>query len=100
VQNDDARVAEGSGAMTKFRSKPIVIEAKRWNGSQGSAKEIEEWSYGCCVPATPRLTYYLFVDTPEVSMRANPGDRIIKGTEGEFYPCKAHIFETKYEAVE
>lgn len=33
----------------------------------------------------------------EGTMQATPGDWIIKGVEGEFYPCKPGIFEATYE---
>jgi len=33
-------------------------------------------------------------------MKAQPGDYIIKGVKGEFYPCKPDIFEQTYEPVE
>ena len=33
-------------------------------------------------------------------MRANVGDWIIRGIDGEFYPCKPDIFERSYERVE
>ena len=33
-------------------------------------------------------------------MRANNGDYIIKGVNGEFYPCKPDIFEKTYEVAE
>ena len=36
----------------------------------------------------------------EGSMMAGPGDWIIKGVQGELYPCKPDIFEATYEAVE
>jgi hypothetical protein len=38
--------------------------------------------------------------TLEGTMDANPGDWIIKGVKGEFYPCKPDIFEQTYEKVE
>lgn len=38
------------------------------------------------------------IDTLEGTMRAHPGDWIIKGVKGEFYPCKPDIFEATYEA--
>lgn len=40
-----------------------------------------------------------YIETPEGRMKANPGDWIIKGIKGEFYPCKPDIFEATYEAV-
>lgn len=39
------------------------------------------------------------VKTLEGVMEGGPGDWIIRGTEGELYPCKATVFERKYEAV-
>lgn len=40
---------------------------------------------------------FLIIATPEGEMRANFGDWIIRGTEGEFYPCKDSVFKRKYE---
>jgi hypothetical protein len=40
------------------------------------------------------------IPTPEGTMTASPGDWIIRGVKGEFYPCKPDIFAATYEAVE
>ena len=40
---------------------------------------------------------FLSIDTLEGRMRADPGDWIIQGVKGEFYPCKPDIFEATYE---
>lgn len=61
--------------MAKYRKKPIVIEAY-----QTKVKMI--------------------IDTLEGAMVANVGDWIIKGVNGELYPCKPDIFEKTYEPVE
>jgi hypothetical protein len=42
---------------------------------------------------TPKLS----VDTLEGTMTASPGDWIIRGVKGEFYPCKPDIFTTTYD---
>lgn len=42
---------------------------------------------------------YLTIATPEGAMRADEGDWIIRGVNGELYPCKPDIFEQTYEAV-
>lgn len=42
----------------------------------------------------------LYIETLEGVMHAEPGDYIIKGVNGEFYPCKPDIFEKTYERVE
>jgi hypothetical protein len=42
----------------------------------------------------------LNIDTLEGTMRASPGDWIIRGVAGELYPCKPGIFAQTYEAVD
>ena len=89
--------------MSKFRKKPVVIEAMQWGGGvcMGvSAEEIERWSNNAVRFASVNGLLYLSVVTLEGEMRADPGDWIIKGVKGEFYPCKPDIFEASYEAVE
>ena len=44
-------------------------------------------------------TYYLSVQTLEGVMRANAGDYVIRGIQGEFYPVKPEIFHKTYEGV-
>ena len=41
----------------------------------------------------------LFINTLEGSMLANIGDYVIKGVQGEFYPCKPDIFTATYTPV-
>ena len=40
-----------------------------------------------------------YIPTLEGNMKANIGDYIIKGINGEFYPCKPDIFDKTYEEV-
>lgn len=40
-----------------------------------------------------------WIDTLEQGHRVCPGDWIIKGVKGEFYPCKPDVFEATYERV-
>lgn len=42
---------------------------------------------------------YMYIETLEGTMKASVGDYIIKGVNGEFYPCKPDIFEKTYEEV-
>lgn len=42
---------------------------------------------------------YLKIETLEGTMKASVGDYIIKGVNGEFYPCKPDIFEKTYKRV-
>ena len=49
--------------------------------------------------ATTDVAYWLDIPTLEGVMKASPGDYIIRGVQGEFYPCKPNIFEDTYEVV-
>lgn len=113
-----------------FRKKPVVIEAMQWPGSAEAATPIIDWalSSGGTIrywgdgsemadPDCPTIDYHathrycpscpftdekesLRVDTLEGTMRAEAGDWIIRGVQGEFYPCKPDIFAATYEEVE
>tara|TARA_R110000787_G_scaffold225238_2_gene333243 strand:- start:233 stop:568 length:336 start_codon:yes stop_codon:yes gene_type:complete len=41
-----------------------------------------------------------WIETLKGGHTACPGDYIIKGVEGEFYPCKPDTFELTYDKVE
>lgn len=74
----------------KFRKRPVEVEAVQYLNSA----DIHEFC-GDKV-REPVGETYLEIDTLEGVMRANLGDYIIKGVEGEFYPCKPDIFEKTY----
>ena len=83
----------------KFIKKRVVIEAVHWHGIKVS--ETPEWilealNSGVLV----RFGDKVQVRTLEGVMTASPGDYIIKGVDGELYPCKPDIFEKTYEKVE
>lgn len=99
----------------KFRKKPVVIEAMRiatdtaaprgvLNPNTRSQAEIAGWMLGNGFSDFrvhgEQPPYGIAIGTLEGVMMASPGDWIIKGVQGEFYPCKPDIFEATYEAVE
>ena len=84
----------------KFRSKPVVIEAIQFLGGFSIDEMRVEWGE----PFARTALYNdkmndLLIATLEGAMRADLEDWIIKGTRGEFYPCKPDVFQTKYEAA-
>lgn len=105
----------------KFRKKPVIIEAMRLEGTAGETMEVYRWveentagSYdtnardedgrllttpgsGVSIDAA---TGFLVIATLEGEMTAKPGDWIIRGVAGEFYPCKPDIFAATYEETE
>ena len=109
--------------MSKFRKKPVVIEATQWfkNGdhpqdnSQPTSQsnptlcegevvryyrdpEIGEGS--ACKKCHKWMLYHGWIDTLEGGHIVCPGDWIITGVKGEKYPCKDEIFRMTYEPVE
>lgn len=85
----------------KYRKKPVIIEAIQWTGK--NKKEIKEFVGSMAEFEIAELKdnklYYLFINTLEGRMEASEGDYIIKGVNGEFYPCKPDIFDKTYEKV-
>lgn len=85
----------------KYRKKPVVIEAIQFIDNADRIMEIHEFLGG----DTMRINYedkynpYIKIETLEGTMKASVGDYIIKGVNGEFYPCKPDIFEKTYERV-
>lgn len=85
----------------KYRKKPVIIEAIQFEDNSDRIIEIHEFMGG----DTIRVNYedkdnpYLTIETLEGTMKASVGDYIIKGVNGEFYPCKPDIFEKTYERV-
>ena len=83
----------------KFVKKKVVIEAVHWNGIEVS--ETPKWILEALNNEV--LVYFgdkIQVRTLEGVMTVSPGDYIIKGVDGELYPCKPDIFEKTYEKVE
>lgn len=87
--------------IKQYRKKPVEIEAVkftrnnydevvRFTDNAASTFRIEKRPDGKCTCIIPTL---------EGNMTANEGDYIIKGVNGEFYPCKPDIFNKTYEEV-
>jgi hypothetical protein len=87
--------------MKKFRKRPVIIEAIQF---VDNVEEIVEWlNDDLNTPASfgyDKDKVVIFIETLEGVMTAQTGDWIIKGVNGEFYPCKPDIFEKTYEPVE
>lgn len=81
----------------KFRKKPVEIEAMQYDGSYESGKAILDWADETVYRSS---LLSLSIKTLEGVMIVSPDDWVIKGLQGEFYPCKPDIFEASYEKVE
>lgn len=81
--------------MGRYRKKPVEIEAVLFTGHNDA--EILAFCPTAIDP--PERGPSLIIPTLEGNHKAMPGDWIIKGVAGEFYPCKPHIFEATYDEV-
>lgn len=84
--------------IQKAKKKPVVIEFLRLDIH--SFAEAYQWlginvDLGMAQDGT-----FINIKTLEGTMQAQIGDCIIKGVNGEFYPCKPDIFEKTYELVD
>ena len=79
--------------MSKFRKRPVVIEAEQFCLH---SLLLPFTGQGVCCFNEGRW----YIETLEGSLTISDGDWIIKGVKGEFYPCKPDIFEATYEQVE
>ena len=89
-----------------YRNKPVVIEAFQlehrgmvgadWFWDAVSENKIVIYNFGKQYPEPA----YCEIKTLEGIMRAETGDYLIKGIQGEIYPCKSDIFEATYESCE
>jgi len=87
--------------MEKFRKKPVVIEATQLiNNEFRSLDDIpfsdcKNWKTG-----KDEQGFFVSIPTLEGEMKARNNDWIIRGVNGEYYPCKPDIFEKTYEKVD
>lgn len=81
-----------------YRKKPVVIEAVQVDSHDYDGMcEIAAW---CGGRADETDGHVIAIDTLEGTMFADPGDWIIRGTEGEFYPCKPAAFAGTFDPDE
>ena len=87
--------------MPKFRTIPVVKEAHQLPPINVLAsQELVDFIDQSERTSTSERDGGLAIETLEGVVTAGPGDWIIKGLEGEYYPCKDSIFKMTYEPVE
>lgn len=90
--------------IKQFRKKPVVIEALEYTGDNW--REVREWCGDYSNNRGVMRGHFEVGDIPTVyivtlegEMKVSIGDYVIKGINGEFYPCKPDIFKKTYEEV-
>lgn len=88
--------------MARYRKKTnVVIEAVQWLNKQIHCPPGPEWFAKAEQDKVIQLAGdELIVQTQHGDVRARPGDWVIRGIDGEIYPCRPDIFEATYEPAE
>ena len=88
--------------MAKYRKKPVVIEAVRFFDTDESILELSDFidNQDTRINYADRDNPKIIIETLEGEISGSVGDYIIKGINGEFYPCKPDIFDKTYEVVD
>lgn len=90
--------------MARYRKKPVTIDARQIPDPRDGLKSQERmdalaaWCDGE-IKDDAVDGFCLMIATPEGRMKGRPGDWLIRGVGGEFYPCKPDIFAKTYEPV-
>lgn len=79
-----------------FVKKPVQVQAIQWTGD--NYEEIIDFVGSASFPYSFD-DGEIIIETLEGAVAARRGDWIIRGVNGEFYPCKPDIFEKTYEEV-
>ena len=85
--------------MARYRKKPVEIEAVQYLGFDANGEECElflDGSFESHLPSQDKIE----IRTLEGPITASRGDWIIRGVQGEHYPCKPDIFAATYETAD
>jgi hypothetical protein len=82
----------------KYRKKPVEIEAVQF--TDDDYVTLASIGRMGLKPDVKHNPLRMEIETLEGVMTVHLGDYIIKGVNGEFYPCKPDIFKKTYERVE
>jgi len=95
--------------MAKFRKKPVEIEAVQFVYTNEGIRQLQEFCGDALgkfakdrhIDAKGEVQIGTLEDGEHLTVKhiATEGDWVIKGIQGEFYPCKPDIFEQTYEPV-
>ncbi len=96
--------------IMKYRKKPIVVEAWQYTYDKMNNFPSSEFKYlpefiaegimSSRISDLYRRRPFLVSLDGHHATAVSEGDYIIKGVEGEFYPCKPSVFEKSYEACD
>jgi hypothetical protein len=92
-----------------FRKRPVPVEAMQTAPTDPMVAEkdreeqnrlVAQWISNEGGDVVGFGVNYIEIATLEGTMTASPGDWVIRGVQGEFYPCKPDIFAKTYDTVD
>lgn len=84
--------------MARFRKKPVEIDAVRWTEEVAMA-ELINFTNGLVKLNDVDREFTVYDRLHDTWVKFEYGDWILKGVQGEFYPCRHDVFEATYEEV-
>jgi hypothetical protein len=89
----------------RYRKKPVEIEAMQFLPGDSYAERartaaLHRWVWNNGGKTEVAIEGGLTIQTLEGDMHVSPGDYVIRGVQGEFYPCKPNIFAATYEPAQ
>lgn len=81
-----------------YRKKPVEVQAMQV--TDDTFVEAVKWMRKEGAGFNLTMDGTLTVETLEGPLNVSPGDWLIRGVKGEFYPCKSDVFEMTYEPAE
>ena len=99
----------------RYTKRPVTIDAMQWHGSDSDAHHVVLWILNnggkARYQSTPikvagpgrgvtTVPPHIVVETMDAQGRVFPGDYVIRGTQGEHYPCAQSVFLETYEPAE
>jgi len=85
--------------MSKYRKKPVVIDAIQFVDGAKNRHEVLEFTGLAAYWRATADAGEIVIKTLEGEMVGSVGDWIIRGVNGEIYPCKPDIFAKTYDAA-
>ena len=85
----------------RYRKKPVVVEAVKFDGT--NYREVLEFIHHDMnetgLSGAEKMKLPIVIETLEGDMSVSVGDYVIRGIQGELYPCKPDIFEQTYQLL-
>jgi hypothetical protein len=101
-EDHQALLTSGHSGFKSYRKVPVQIQALGWDGSYKAIQELKKAGAQVSVDKIPRhkdgvyLGLKIWNDQEDQWISCHLGWMVIKGVNGEFYPCSPDVFAKTY----